>query len=111
MTTHTLPTEEKKGGFFANFKFPSAYTILFALIAIVALMTWIIPAGQYERAMNEDLGREVPVTGTYHSVDANPQGWLTYCLRLSMASMTTTATKLPQSTFHYLSLLSVASLA
>ncbi len=74
MTTHTLPTEEKKGGFFANFKFPSAYTILFALIAIVALMTWIIPAGQYERAMNEDLGREVPVTGTYHSVDANPQG-------------------------------------
>ncbi|WP_261817951.1 YfcC family protein [Vibrio gallicus] len=73
MTTQTLP-EAKKNGFFANFKFPSAYTILFALIALVALMTWIIPAGQYNREMNEELGREVPVTGTYQAVDANPQG-------------------------------------
>ena len=73
MTTETMKQEEK-GGFFANFKFPSAYTILFALIALVALMTWIVPAGQYDRVMNEDLGKEVPVTGTYHAVESNPQG-------------------------------------
>ncbi|KLV02231.1 C4-dicarboxylate ABC transporter [Photobacterium aquae] len=73
MTTESMNKEEK-GGFFANFKFPSAYTILFALIALVALMTWIVPAGQYDRVMNEDLGKEVPVTGTYHSVESNPQG-------------------------------------
>ena len=47
MTTQTIPSETKKGGFFANFKFPSAYTILFILIAFVALLTWIVPAGQY----------------------------------------------------------------
>ena len=34
MTTQSV-TKEEKGGFFANFKFPSAYTILFALIALV----------------------------------------------------------------------------
>ena len=73
MTTETMK-QEGKGGFFANFKFPSAYTILFALIALVALMTWIVPAGQYDRVMNEDLGKEVPVTGTYHAVESNPQG-------------------------------------
>ncbi|PSU30932.1 YfcC family protein [Photobacterium lutimaris] len=73
MTTETM-NKEQKGGFFANFKFPSAYTILFALIALVALMTWIVPAGQYDRVMNDDLGREVPVTGTYQSVESNPQG-------------------------------------
>ncbi|MGF1757895.1 YfcC family protein [Photobacterium sagamiensis] len=73
MTTQTV-TKEAKGGFFANFKFPSAYTILFALIAVVALLTWIVPAGQYDRVMNEELGREVPVTGTYQSVENNPQG-------------------------------------
>ncbi|WP_299019443.1 YfcC family protein [uncultured Photobacterium sp.] len=73
MTTQTVNKEEK-GGFFANFKFPSAYTILFALIAVVALLTWIVPAGQYDRVMNEDLGKEVPVTGTYHAVENNPQG-------------------------------------
>ena len=74
MTTQTIPSEKKKGGFFANFKFPSAYTILFILIAFVALLTWIVPAGQYDRAMNEELGREVPVTGTYQAVEGNPQG-------------------------------------
>lgn len=73
MTAHVVHEPKKSGGFFTNFKFPSAYTILFALIAIVALMTWIIPAGQYERVMNDDLGREVPVAGTYSSVESNPQ--------------------------------------
>ncbi|MFV0574615.1 MAG: YfcC family protein [Vibrio sp.] len=62
--------EEKKGGF----KFPSAYTILFVLIALVAALTWIIPAGQYDRVMNDDLGKEVPVAGTYHATDSTPQG-------------------------------------
>ena len=55
-------------------RFPSAYTILFALIALVAMATWILPAGQYQRTENAELGREVPIPGTYKSVDANPQG-------------------------------------
>ena len=55
------------------FSFPSAFTILFGLIAFVALLTWIVPPGQYDRVMNEELGKEVPVAGTYHAVDANPQ--------------------------------------
>ena len=57
-----------------KFKFPTAFTILFVLIAIVALLTWIVPAGQYDRALNEALGSEAPVPGTYHAVDPNPQG-------------------------------------
>lgn len=73
MTTQTV-NKEQKGGFWANFKFPSAYTILFALIAVVALLTWIVPAGQYDRVMNEELGKEVPVTGTYQPAENNPQG-------------------------------------
>lgn len=55
-------------------KFPTAFTILFVLIAVVAALTWIIPAGQYERAMSETLGREAPVPGTYALVEAEPQG-------------------------------------
>jgi uncharacterized ion transporter superfamily protein YfcC len=57
-----------------KFRFPTAFTILFALIAIVAVLTWIIPAGQYERALNEALGQEAPVPGTYQEVEPNPQG-------------------------------------
>lgn len=55
-------------------KFPTAYTILFLLIIVVAVATWIIPAGSYERQMSEALGREVPVPGTYQEVESNPQG-------------------------------------
>ncbi|CAH0536666.1 YfcC family protein [Vibrio marisflavi] len=74
MTSQTLPSGHEKKRFFSNLKFPSAYTILFILIALVALMTWIVPAGQYDRAMNETLGREVPVSGTYKRVEGHPQG-------------------------------------
>jgi hypothetical protein len=31
-------------------RFPSAYTILFGLIILVSTLTWIIPAGKYDRA-------------------------------------------------------------
>jgi uncharacterized ion transporter superfamily protein YfcC len=55
--------EEKKG-----FRFPSAYTILFILIIVVAVATWIVPAGQYD--VNE---AGEPLPGTYHPVDSNPQ--------------------------------------
>jgi uncharacterized ion transporter superfamily protein YfcC len=57
-------------------RFPTAYTILFGLIVLVAALTWIIPAGQYERVMNEEVGREVAVPGTYQTVDPNPQGFV-----------------------------------
>lgn len=57
-------------------RFPTAYTILFLLIVFVAALTWIVPAGQYERAMSESVGREIAVPGTYRRVDANPQGFV-----------------------------------
>jgi uncharacterized ion transporter superfamily protein YfcC len=57
--------EEKKR---KGFTFPSAYTILFILIIVVVIATWIVPAGQYDR--NED---GEPIPGTYHHVEKNPQ--------------------------------------
>jgi uncharacterized ion transporter superfamily protein YfcC len=63
-TTAAEPVEAKTKG---RFSLPSAYTILFILIVIVAALTWIIPAGVYDR--NEDGS---PIPGTYHSVPQNP---------------------------------------
>lgn len=51
-----------------KFKMPTAYTILFLLIILVAVATWFIPAGSYNYV------EDVPQAGTYHTVDANPQG-------------------------------------
>ncbi|MDY3282687.1 YfcC family protein [Dysosmobacter sp.] len=49
-----------------KFRMPTAYTILLALIAAVAIATWFIPAGSYDYAGG------VPVAGTYHPVDPTP---------------------------------------
>lgn len=57
-----------------GFRFPSAFTILFGLIILVAALTWIIPAGQYQRVYNDALGRDVPVAGSYAETAPNPQG-------------------------------------
>lgn len=57
-------------------RFPSAYSILFLLIVFVAALTWVIPAGQYERVLNAEVGREVAVPGTYQVVAAQQQGFL-----------------------------------
>lgn len=50
-----------------GFRLPSAYTILFALIVLMALATWLVPAGAYKLAKDGS-----PIPGTYHSVDAHP---------------------------------------
>ena len=55
-------------------RFPSAFTILFVLIILVAALTWIIPAGLYDRVPSEALGEDVPVAGSYAPTEANPQG-------------------------------------
>jgi len=55
-------------------KFPSTYTILFLLTVLMAALTWVIPAGKYQMAMNDTLGKKVPQVGSYQTVEANPQG-------------------------------------
>lgn len=57
-----------------TFRFPSAFTILFLLIILMAALTWVIPAGQYQQSHNAALDRDVPIAGTYHTVDPSPQG-------------------------------------
>lgn len=52
-----------------KFQMPSSFTILFFLIIAVAILTWIIPAGQYATNKAGEI-----IAGTYHSRAANPQG-------------------------------------
>lgn len=58
----TLVNETKRG-----FHLPSAYTILFALIVLMALATWVVPAGVYDL---DEAGSPIP--GTYHEVESHP---------------------------------------
>jgi uncharacterized ion transporter superfamily protein YfcC len=59
-----------------KFTFPSAFTILFILLVVIAAATWIVPAGSYDYDENG-----APIPGTYHSVEQNPQKLLTSALK------------------------------
>lgn len=48
---------------------PSAYTILLGLILVVAVLTWVIPAGQYVYGANGEL-----LAGSYTPAASNGQG-------------------------------------
>ena len=50
----------------------NTFAIILAIVGVVAVMTWIVPSGAYDK-MEVD-GRQIVVAGTYHSVPANPQG-------------------------------------
>ena len=49
---------------------PHVITLIFFLIIVVAILTWILPSGEFERTIMETSTgeREVAVAGTYHTV-------------------------------------------
>ena len=58
-------------------KIPHTFTIVFIIVIVCAVMTWIIPGGEYERMTvpSGDSERSVVVPGSYHAVDHEPQTW------------------------------------
>ncbi len=53
-------------------KMPHTYVILFCMALLAAVLTWVLPAGSFERAIPEGMSRAVIVPGTYAAVDSNP---------------------------------------
>lgn len=56
-----------------KFKVPNTYLLIFLILVFIAILTWIIPGGQYERIIKD--GREVVVQNSFKYVNNNPQGF------------------------------------
>lgn len=56
-----------------KFRVPNTYLLIFSLLVLIAALTWVIPGGEYERAIID--GREVVVQNSFKYVDSNPQGF------------------------------------
>jgi uncharacterized ion transporter superfamily protein YfcC len=52
--------------------FPHPLTLLTCCVLLAALLTHMLPAGQYDRKDDPIAGRKVVVAGTYHAVSATP---------------------------------------
>ena len=58
-----------------KFKMPTAFTVLFAIILVMTVLTWVIPAGQYDYQEDGE-----PIAGTYHEVESQSQPLLPSCM-------------------------------
>lgn len=53
-------------------KFPHPLSLLFLGVALAACLTWVLPAGQYDRHRDEATGRDVVTPGTFRPAAPNP---------------------------------------
>ncbi len=72
MTVTAPPVAQTK----RKFTFPTAFTILFILLILIAAATFVIPAGSYDYNADGE-----PIPGTYHTVAQNPQALLSSALK------------------------------
>ena len=61
-------TEGKKK---RGFKVPHGYVVVFIILIFVSILTYLIPAGEYLREVNE-AGQEVVVPGSFHYIESSP---------------------------------------
>ena len=55
-------------------RFPHPLALLVACVLLAAALTWVLPAGRYERREDQATGRSVVVPGTYQRVEQHPVG-------------------------------------
>ena len=55
-------------------RLPHPVVLLGAAVILAAILTWIIPPGQYDRRNDPATGRQVVVAGTFHPVERAPVG-------------------------------------
>lgn len=71
MRESTVKEEKSK---VAKFKVPHTYVILFTVIVLATIATYLLPAGLYERVQDAATGRTVVDVQSFHYVDKTPVG-------------------------------------
>jgi uncharacterized ion transporter superfamily protein YfcC len=55
-------------------RLPHPLVLMLGGIAVAAALTWILPAGEFDRRDDPVTGRKIAVAGSYHRVDPQPVG-------------------------------------
>ncbi|OGD23260.1 MAG: hypothetical protein A2Y69_12680 [Candidatus Aminicenantes bacterium RBG_13_59_9] len=56
----------------AKIRLPHTLVLIYAMVLLTVVATWIVPGGQYQRVEKD--GRTIPVAGTFAFSSRNPQG-------------------------------------
>lgn len=60
------------GGVNMKFRIPNSYVLLFGIIVILGFLSYIIPAGRYQRQLDPEMGFEYVVADSYVEIDRTP---------------------------------------
>lgn len=55
-----------------KFSMPHTYILLISIAIMAAILTYVIPAGSYERKVDSETGKEYVVADSFHNVDQTP---------------------------------------
>ena len=55
-------------------RLPHPFVLMLGGIAVAAALTWLLPAGEFDRREDAVTGRRVAVAGSYHVVERHPVG-------------------------------------
>ena len=72
--SHSVPTEHSLRSQHPRFRLPHPLVLLLFAVGVAALLTWILPAGEYDRRDDPATQRRVVVAGTYHAIERAPVG-------------------------------------
>lgn len=56
-------------------RIPHPLVLLLGCVVLAAAASWVVPAGSFERAVDDSTGRTVVVAGTYEPVEPSPVGF------------------------------------
>lgn len=61
----------------SKFKIPHTFTIVFSIIILCAILTWILPGGEYQRqtVVVDGTERNIVMADTFQHIDNEPQTW------------------------------------
>ncbi len=55
-------------------KIPHTYVIIGIILVFATILTYIVPAGMYDRVLDEETGNEIIVADSYHQIEQMPIG-------------------------------------
>ncbi|MBB3120589.1 YfcC family protein [Pseudoduganella violacea] len=55
-----------------KFKLPNTFVLLFAILALIALATWLVPGGKYDTHLVN--GKQLIDPASFHYIESKPQG-------------------------------------
>ncbi|MDM5213118.1 AbgT family transporter [Peribacillus sp. NJ4] len=64
---NSVPVKKK-----TRLKVPHTYTLIFIIIILAGLASYVIPAGEFDRVEDKESGRMLVVDGSYHAIEQDP---------------------------------------